>query len=109
MKKFQLVNIYMIFSLFFKKENEIRTALNKFFNKFSLASIHYDITINELIECINNSEYFSDNKCDYNKLCTSIFILSENNKQKNMDEPQTKKTNKERKKEKRKKKKKKQA
>jgi hypothetical protein len=71
-----------IYDFFFvlKKENEIRTTLNKYFSKFSLTSIHYDITINELIECINNSKCLSDNKCDYNKLSTSIFILSEEKK-----------------------------
>ena len=39
-----------IYDFFFvlKKENEIRTTLNKYFNKFSLTSIYYDITINEL-------------------------------------------------------------
>ena len=49
-----------IYDFFFvlKKEKEIRTTLNKYFNKFSLTSIYYDITINELIECINNSKYF---------------------------------------------------
>jgi len=74
-----------IYDFFFvlNKENEFRTTLNKYFNEFSLTTIHYDITINELIECIINSKYLSDNKCDYNKLSTSIFILSEKNKQKN--------------------------
>jgi len=86
------------FFLALKKENEIRTILNKYFNEFNLISIHYDITINELIECIINSKCLSDNKCDYNKLSTSIFILSEKNKQKNRGEPETIKTNKERKK-----------
>ena len=73
-----------IYDFFFilKKENEIRTILNKYFNIFSLTSIHYDIKINELIECINSCECLSDNKCDYNKLSTSIFILSEKKKNK---------------------------
>lgn len=90
-----------IYDFFFilKKENEIRTILNKYFNKFSLTSIHYDIKINELIECINSCECLSDNKCDYNKLSTSIFILSEKKKkQKNSEESEATKTNKERKK-----------
>ena len=89
-----------IYDFFFvlKKENEIRTTLNKYFSKFSLTSIHYDITINELIECINNSECLSDNKCDYNKLSTFIFNLSEKSKQNNNGEPESTKINKERKK-----------
>ena len=94
-----------IYDFFFvlKKENEIRTTLNKYFNKFSITSIYYDITINELIECINKSECLSDNKCDYNKLSTSIFILSEEKKkQKNSGESETTKANKERKKRKKK-------
>ena len=98
MIKFQLVNIYDFFFVL-KKENEIRTTLNKYFNKFSIISIYYDITINELIECINKSECLSDNKCDYNKLSSSIFILSEEKKkQKNSGESETTKSNKERKK-----------
>ena len=93
------------FFFFLKKKNEIRTTLNKYFSKFSLTSIHYDITINELIECINNSKCLSDNKCDYNKLSTSIFILSEiKKKQKYSGESETTKTNKERKKRKKRKK-----
>ena len=90
-------NIYDFFFVL-NKEKEIRTTLNKYFNEFNLISIHYDITINELIECIINSKCLSDNKCDYNKLSTYIFILSEKNKQKKRGEPETIKTNKERKK-----------
>ena len=100
-----------IYDFFFvlKKENEIRTTLNKYFNKFSITSIYYDITINELIECINKSGCLSDNKCDYNKLSSSIFILSEEKKkQKIRGESEKTKANKERKKRKKKKKKKKQ-
>jgi len=97
MKKFQLVNIYDFFFVL-NKENEIRTTLNKYFNEFSLGSIHYDITINELIECIINSKCLSDNKYDYNKLSTYIFILSEKNKLKNNGESEIIKAQKERKK-----------
>ena len=93
-----------IYDFFFilKKENEIKNTLNKYFDKFSQTSIHYDITINELIECINSSECLSDNKCDYNKLGTSIFNLSEKNKLKNSGKEETTKTNKEKKKRKKK-------
>ena len=92
-----------IYDFFFilLKGNEIKTTLNKYFDKFSQTSIHYDISINELIECINNSQCLSDNKCDYNKLSTSIFNLSEKNKKlKNSGETKTTNTNKKRRKKK---------
>ena len=91
------MNIYYFFFVL-NKENEIRTTLNKYFNEFSLGSIHYYITINELIECIINSKCLSDNKYDYNKLSTYIFILSEKNKLKNNGESEIIKAQKERKK-----------